>query len=187
LDRAVEVGRVLSLDGKGKIRAEYNVGARIYSCVGADLNGDGHTELLATDRQGFLHCLDENLQLIQKVQVVPNPFSMVSIVRLEIVEVESLGSKQSPRIILKSAQQEILAGGNTGNERITINQVFLHDVSVLVLDAQFHRVAQYLIAKKVSLMGPEWGVKLYDWDGDHQPEFLLLGPEVRIVKLKGGL
>src|SRR5205814_1063668 len=88
-----EVGNILRLDAAGATVADYDAGARLISCVLADLDGDGAGEIIATDRLGFIHVLNRDLMLRARTIVTTNRYDSVE---LQIAAVADLDGDGHP-------------------------------------------------------------------------------------------
>ena len=178
--RYEEVGRIVRLNDKGNVMAEYNPRVRLMSCESADLDGDGQAEILATDRFGSLHRLDQELSLQRKVQAVPNKFGFVE---LTVAAVENVWGDAKPEIILSSMEQEIVSGMNPGFPERELNVRFRHDVSVVVLDGALNPIAKHTIAEKWEVnLGLT--VKVARLGHGKAPELIIFTDAVEILKFE---
>ena len=132
-NREREVGEIIELDYLGNVVSRYDAGAYLLSCLAADLNDDGTDVILASDRLGRLHELNPDLTLRRKVTVATPRFTSVE---LKLVAVTNLTGRAAKQIVLTSAHHEVGSGRNLGNDRVTVNVRFWHDLSVVVLDVR---------------------------------------------------
>jgi hypothetical protein len=139
-----EVGVILRLDDKGATVALYDAGARLISCVLADLDGDGASEIIATDRHGFLHVLNRDLTLRAKTGVTTRRYDVVD---LKIAAVADLDNDGHPELILTSTQQEYVSGLNQGNPTGQPNVRVYHDNCIIVLSCDLKLVARHVVAQ----------------------------------------
>jgi hypothetical protein len=166
-----EIGRIVRLHpADGRTLERFDAGVRLLSCLAEDLDGDGRPEILATDRTGSLHVLDLMLRTIRSVKVASNEFTGV---HLKLAAVTNLTSATDRFVILTSAQEQIVQGGNSGARPELINLHYFHDVKVLVLDTKLRPVAQHVLWNKLTL-DPGLAVRLLNMDADAQPEIVTL-------------
>jgi serine/threonine protein kinase len=139
----LEVGTILKLDSEGATVANYDAGARLISCVVADLDGDGASEIIATDRHGFVHVLNRDLTLRAKTSVTVSRYDVAD---LRIAAVTDLDRDGHPEMILTSTQQQYVSGHNHGNLTGPPNVRVYHDGCIVVLSHELKQVARYVVA-----------------------------------------
>ena len=175
-----EIGFVVRFDAQGEEVARYDAEARLTSCRIADLDGNGPRTVLVTDRQGFLHVLDANLELQQKTRLVTNRFEMVD---LRIQGIEDLDQDTSPEIILSSSQIQYVAGLNLGNPEDPPNVRHYHDNSVILLNSRLMQIASYTVAEKWPDV-TKFRVEVADFTGDGRLDILSLADQALVLELK---
>jgi len=116
----------------------------LISCVLADLDGDGASEIIATDRQGFLHVLNRELKLRAKTRVTTRRYDVVD---LQMAAVADLDNDGHPELILTSTQQEYVSGLNQGNPTGQPNVRVYHDNCIIVLSCDLKLVARHVVAQ----------------------------------------
>ena len=139
-----EVGNILKLDASGATVASYDAGARLLSCAIADLDGDGASEIIATDRLGFIHVLNRDLTLRAKTIVTTNRYDGVE---LQIAAVADLDGDGHPEVILTSTQLEYVSGLNKGKPTGPPNVRVSHDSCIVVLTYDLKPAARYVVAQ----------------------------------------
>src|SRR6185369_4697593 len=125
-----EVGSILRLDAAGATVASYDADARLITCELADLDGDRASEIIATDRNGFLHVLNHDLTLRAKISVTPRRYDVVD---LRIAAIADLDRDGHPELILTSGQEEFVSGLNQGHPTGQPNVRVYHDNCVIIL------------------------------------------------------
>ena len=139
-----EVGNILRLDAAGATVANYDAGAQLLSCVFADLDGDGASEIIATDRLGFLHVLNRNLTLRAKTSVTTSRYDGVD---LQVAAVADLDGDGHPEVILTSTQLEYVSGLNQGKPTGPPNVRVSHDNCIVVLTDDLKPAARCVVAQ----------------------------------------
>jgi hypothetical protein len=173
-----EVGGVLRLNAAGNTIASYDAGARLISCVAADLDGDGVNEMIATDRHGFLHALEHDLTLREKVSVITQRFDVV---HLAVAAVTDLDGDGRPEIVLSSSQEEYVSGLNQGEATGPPNVRFSHDVCVVVLSHDLKPLARYVVAEKWKAY-PGFSATAAELDGDGRRHILSLSDKALVLE-----
>jgi hypothetical protein len=190
--RSNQVGRIDWLAADGKARASYDAGVSLLSCMRADLNGDGKSEVLATDLRGFVHTLGRHLERVQLANLVPQreDFSgdlrRYNYVDLRLVAVTNLDHTAAPEIVLTSQQVEHVSGMNPGLANREPNVLRAHGVAVHVLDAHLNVLATHRVADfREEASGLR--VAVADVDADRIPELIVFAKQrVTILKLRRG-
>jgi len=180
-----EIGRIVRLHPEsGRTLATFDAGARLFSCLAEDLDGDGQVEVLATDRTGSLHILDLMLNPIRNMKVVSNSFTSV---HLKLAAVTNLASATGRFVIMTSVAEEFVEGRDTGAQPAVINLRYFHNVSVLVLDTALSITAKHVLAEKLTA-DPGLSALLLNMDGDPFPEIVAFsGAESpRVLKYRPG-
>ncbi|MBI2928561.1 MAG: serine/threonine protein kinase [Verrucomicrobia bacterium] len=173
-----EIGQVIKLDERGDVIARYEAGKQLLSCQAADLDGDGRVEVLVTDRLGFLHIVNWDLSLREKVEVVRRQFDMVDLYLEAIVDLDGDGEVE---LIFRSSQREKVTGENPGHAGFPPNVRFFHDNCLSVWSSTLKALARFRVAK---LWEQQIGFKVLvrDIDGDRRPELLILADKVTALK-----
>ncbi len=173
-----EIGAIFRLDSEGGRTREIDLGARLYSCRTVDINGDGRQELLATDRQGYLHVLDLDLKPLARRQLVMPRFGDVE---LRIGAVADWDGDGHPEVVLTSFQREFVAGLTTGTPTDPPSVRRPHERQLLVLNTQLAVVASLRLGD-AGVNDPTTWIEVLDLDGDGRKEILWLGPEALVIK-----
>jgi serine/threonine-protein kinase len=169
-----EVGTIVALESStGRISQQYDARVRLLSCLATDLNCDGRPEILATDRLGFVHVLNEQLELLKKVNVVSNRLDSVC---FRLLGVTNLSARPFPQVTATAYHERLGSGRNMGGERSSINVRLFRDAELLILDHELTMVVRYPLGEKWSI-NPDWAGCLADVDGDHVPEIVVFGAQ----------
>jgi hypothetical protein len=172
------LGRVVEFDAQGHQIRVYDAGTRLVSCLAEDFDDDGRPDILATDRLGFLHVLDLDLRLVNKLQITPNAFSSVE---LNLIAVTNLTGRSKRQLVFSSSQVEFLGGHNPGHDRFEVTVRFFHNNCLQVWDSSLRPVATYTFEKKLK-REPTRTFRVADWDGDGIQEIVVLDKQVRVLK-----
>ncbi|MGC8989419.1 MAG: protein kinase domain-containing protein [Verrucomicrobiia bacterium] len=173
-----ETGPVLRLDYNGKVLFRYDARLKLSTCITADMDRDGREEVLVIDRQGFLHMLNSDLQLVRRVQISKNEYHMVQSMFAGVADVTG---DQLPEVVLVSSQLEFVSGLNAGNPRGEQNVRRSYDSKLIVMDGRLKPVGEF----RVFDYWPDRALfrsELFDVDGDGRSEVLIYGPSLMIVK-----
>jgi hypothetical protein len=174
-----EQGEIIKFDAEGDRQHRYDAGIQLMSCLAADLDEDEQQEILATDRLGFLHVLDEELKLRRKVQLVTNRFPVVD---LRVAGVVRFGADNKPMLLLTSWQVENRTGFFLGNRRDVPPVSFHHDNEVLIVDSKSQVVARHKVADERTRSSYLSARVLPTKDGDW-PEILVLSDRMELLRL----
>ena len=177
-----EVGHILKLDAAGATVASYDAGARLLSCVFADLDGDGASDIIATDRHGNLHALNQDLTLRAKTNVTPRRYDVVE---LQIAAVADLDRDGHPEIILTSAQEEYVSGLNLGNPTGPPNVRVSHDICIFVLSRDLRPLARYVVAQTWR-ESPGFSALVTQLDGSGTSRILALSDKALLLEYEAG-
>jgi serine/threonine protein kinase len=173
-----EVGTILRLNAEGATVDNYDAGARLNSCVLADLDGDGASEIIATDSNGFLHVLNRDLTLRAKTSVTPRRYDVVA---LQIAAVADLDNDGHPELIMTSSQEEYVSGINQGDPIGPPNVRVYHDNCIVVLSHNLKPVARHVVA-------PNWredkgfSVRVADFTGGGRPCIVSLSDRALVME-----
>jgi hypothetical protein len=179
-----EVGRIARLHpANGRTLSTFDAGARLFSCLAEDLDGDGRIEILATDRSGFLHLLDLELRPIQSVRIVTN---QIGSVHLKLAAITNLSNARDRFLVFTTFQEEFVEGKNTGGQPEVVNLRHYHEASVLVLDTHLQQVAKHVLWDMLTLE-PSVAVRLLNMDADSSLEIVVLSnvEPPRVLKFRG--
>jgi hypothetical protein len=196
--RAPEVNYATNTDWFGKIvRLDPSTGhvlkayepqppACFRSCVAVDIDGDGRDEVLCTDCEGYVHVLNPDLTLRERVQVYqgkprrPGTFDLAA---LSLVPAQSLAPDRRLRFLMRSRMVRRDSFTSLGDDDTPTDPIAYENSEILVLDAQLRTIARYPVAQNVS--GPSnWRGQLADMDGDGLDEILSLSDRVEVLKLR---
>jgi len=176
-----EVGKILALDAAtGRITNEYDAHARLVSCVSADLDRDGRSEILASDRFGYLHVLNDDLRAVRSLRIVQN---VMGGALLRIVGVTNLTSSGSLHVVALAYHEKVGPGSNMGEDRSIVNVRLFGNAELLALSESLDVVARYPFGKH-SPVNPDWNACLADVDGDHLPEIVAFGAQDQLLVFK---
>ncbi len=175
------LGQIWRFNAQGETIAVYDTGGvALCSCRTADIDGDTHQEVLATDQQGRLHVLDADLKLKKIVSLVTRQYESV---RLRLWAVADLDGDHKPELIFHSAQEEFVSGTNPGNPLEKRPERFYHQVELLVLNQELKIIDRYPLTDKCEAY-PAHSLAVADMDGDGQNEIVYLADKAQILKFK---
>jgi hypothetical protein len=178
-----DVGKVVEFDAAGRVDKEWDLGVRLTDAMVTDLDGDGHEEILAADRHGRIHVLNEALQERQPPIVVERSASGSVLLKFA----GRLPSVVAGRsfIALTSSRLERTGEPGLGNTRTVPDMSFLVDSKILVLDHRLQIVATHPIAERSAAVGrqsPE--VRLLQAKSNGLPRLAVLTSKIQILGLR---
>lgn len=176
-----EFGRIVRLDHRGTETARWENPRTVLDCLAADLDGNGEAELLATDVAGRVIQLDRELKPVRQTSFLPERFNGVYVFLAGVTNLTGIAGRQ---LVAVGWQFELLRPV-LGNKREEVTTSFRHQVKLVVLDASLRRVAEYLVAPRLSNSGPS-PARLCDLDGDGVSEMVFLDDDLRVFKLQRG-
>lgn len=133
-----ENGEILRLDGAGDIIARYETGVRLFSCIAADLNGDGPREILATDRLGRVHRLAHDLTRPQCLPVIGQLYESVV---FKFCAAADLDQDGHPELVATAMQRDSIDNSNPGRPDLPPSKLAFHDARLLLLSSDLHLLA----------------------------------------------
>lgn len=140
-----ETGSVIRLSAQGQILRRYDIGMNLPGVLMADLESEGHPEILVADRTGWLHVLDESLNLLKRVHVVTNDMTWVNLNPVAAV-VPHPGSPRK-QVVLTSSHVEKRTRPNPGSTAADVAVFLYHDNELIVLDQDLKPTVHHPIAK----------------------------------------
>lgn len=143
-------GDVVKLDRHGEILARYALQTEIIVCAIAPRAEGEPARLIACDATGDLHLLDEQLNLLLKSNVTPNPYMKV---QMDITGfVYSGGDLQ---VLLKSTQIENHRRGQivVGKDRSQVQNFVFHNSELVLVDARLLQVRERFLVSPRSSKG----------------------------------
>lgn len=177
-----EVGRIVRLNLNGELdEARFDAGVAILSCVTTDLEQDGQSEILLTDRLGYLHVLDLDFKPKRdKLRIATVRFDWVY---LRIAEVAPLRKDARPHVILTCSQRQYVSGEHIRGGESGSLVCFYHDNEIVVLDSKLNIVTRHTV-DRLWLDHPGWTLKVVDMDNDNHPEIVSLADKALIFRLR---
>lgn len=136
--RLPEIGEILRLDGGGNTIARYETGVRLFSCIAADLNGDGPREILATDRLGRVHLLAHDLTQPQCLPVIDPLYESVV---FNFCAVADLDQDGHPELVATAMQRDPIDNSNPGRPDLPPSKLAFHDARLLLLNSDLDVLA----------------------------------------------
>lgn len=173
-----EVGQIIQLSAEGEVLATYDAGHFLWQAQAADLDGDNRDEVLATDYLGFLHILNPDLTLRQKVPISSNPKSYV---QLELTALRDLDHDGRKEIVLQSFDIEILSERNPGRDDLPPNSYVNHNSAVIILNADLKEIARY---QQMAQSPRGLQLEIGPDTPTEPPELFVLGDDVKVLRLK---
>lgn len=174
-----ETGFIVRLNASGQVIAKYSTEKiALWSCLAVDLEGNGQKQLVATDRLGQVHVLDENLALKKIFRFDPCQYQGID---LTLHEARDINGDAKPELIFSSAQRQFIAGNNPGLPTEPSQLRAYHDCKWIITNTRLQPLTQYLITKntpKASLHKPI----ICDIDLDGRVELLLAGTDVKVLR-----
>jgi hypothetical protein len=174
-----DTGMILEFDAEGNLRHQCDLGVELTGALNVDLDGDGKCEVLAGDRLGVLHQLDDSLQERRRVTIAPPRYDEV---QLQLFPVGSLVSSGATQLALTSCQIERRTDPAPGNSRRTFETIFYHDNRITILDANLKPLASHLLAETWTEY-PGLKVSLPRHAGKSLPKLIVLTDRVQYFAL----
>jgi hypothetical protein len=175
-----EKGPILKLNGAGEVIATHDLGVRVWDCRLEDLDRNGQPEVLATDRNGYIHMLGSNLVLKRSEHVTTNRHDEF---RQLIAGVADLDADMRLEKVLINSNMEFISGYNLATPDMERWVRHYHENSVVVISADLKPLARHVV-------GEHWGswpgftAQLADFDRDGRPEILALSHKALILKFR---
>jgi hypothetical protein len=181
---APEFGRIVKYDLRGnRVAGPYDGGAALRSLAAVDCNGDHKLKIIAADRFGFLHILDSNLNLIDKVEVVhlrPD----CAWINLQLQEVTDLDGDGRPELVFCASQIQP-SGEGPGSPSDPPLRPTHFDNRVVVLSSEFKRLAEYVVDSEWE-SDPGFRVLAGPRSNTHSRQLLVLAPRPVILEWSKG-
>lgn len=176
-----EIGFIVRLDPKnGRVIGEHNPGKSIVAAAATGSDGRTPVRILAADRTGRLHLLDEELRLIRQVKPRPARYGDViwpSVTATNLVpggeQVFVLG-----RMDMEPGNQAV-----DGSDLEKRGTALYHNPTVLVFDLELRERAAYTVGGQSK--DPFWQLCVADLDRDGRQEILWLDKSLRVLRLRG--
>lgn len=178
LTNSVEHGLILKLNPNGAVTDQFRTDTQLMSAIAGDFDNDGIDEILATDRNGFLLVLDQNLKLLKSREISPRTHTKVSLSVFPPVDLDQDGANEC---VLTGSQIEYISGENAGDPNGSINLSVMHQNRVFVLNSKLETLAQHLLAERW-VNGPGAIVQFADFNHDQRPELLVLCDKAHILE-----
>lgn len=137
------LGRIDTLSGSGTAITNFATRSTALTALAADLDGDNHPEIVASDNSGFIYVLDRDLRPIRIRQVVE---PLHSYVELRIVAVEDLDGDGRKEVVATSSQVHLLSTFTRMGAVATEQKREDTDNSVIVLDPQLNVISKLVVA-----------------------------------------
>lgn len=179
------LGRVLQLNPRdGQILHKYDPRTCLLSFLTHDLEGDGKTEILATDCDGNLHLLNWDVTLRKVIRIAPalkKPAGSLDIVDSRLKGMARLHKGQPPFIVAVSweTQDASFSWGRIGDP---VDKSSRRNEAICILDSALRVVTRYAVADR-SPTQFAWDVMITDLEGDGEDEILLLSDRAEVLKL----
>jgi hypothetical protein len=188
------VGQILRFDGQKRELSRYDAGACLWTCLAADLDGDGTDEIYATDTAGFLHVLGPDLSA-QKLPLTTNLVSSLrtplaaaaerrssqptraadpDYVALRLMGVGQFPGAKNPCLVLSSWIREVVVNATPDHRPGDPTVIHARQLEIVVLDARLRTVLRHPFAPlSVHPPGTRW-LRLADFNRDGFTELLAL-------------
>ena len=170
------IGRIVRLDSSGRILAEYDAGTPIVSSMSS--MAAWKTQILATDRQGWVHVLGPDMKLIRKVQLVVPMHDQVHLELHAAADIDRDGRGQIIFSVMQLARIGVTPSGDAVRSNL---RRISHGHQVLLTDADLAKVCWYTV-------GGYWedfpGLKAQalDWDQDGRMELVVLAKKALVLR-----
>jgi len=136
-------------DSDGKLLAQYSPGLQLQSALRLDLDGDKRSEVVAVDREGFLHVLDHELQSTRPKMLLMSNVS--SYVEAEIIGASDLARPPGRELVIRMAQ--VLVESDTyhpGDEPLSVPVITRRNETLLVLSSRLEVLARRVISERIT-------------------------------------
>jgi hypothetical protein len=173
-------GQLLVWDADGVEKHRLPLSAWVQDSRLADLDGDGHPEVLAFDGHGRLEVLDLGRRRVTTAAVVPNRYDFVHGYIVGVVDLDRDGRKE---IVLQASQVRRWAPANEGHPLGERQPSTGYDNAVIVLDDRLRERARYVVAPEWTLFNA-WHVEVGDVLGDARPEIVPLAQKAEVLEFR---
>jgi hypothetical protein len=138
---------IVILGPKGEVLSQFLPPdkGQVLSCIAADTNGDGKSQIIATDHYGRVFFLDEKLRVATQSKAVETPHTYTD---LRLADCRNVTGDESPELIFTSSECKIVSSDNPGYATRPGNVYYHYNCRILVTDLSCKPIAEHVMAER---------------------------------------
>jgi len=175
-DHRDEVGMIMEFNSVGKRIKVYNAGVTLNSLAIIPGRHDRQSQIIATDRKGYLHILRPQGDQARKVLIQRPEYNSL---QSKIEAVADLSGNGRYNILLTVSDKEFISGRNPRSDRGPSNIRYLHNNGLLILNDQFERVT-FLPVAQTWTKSPGFSARIADLNADGNLDILACSDRIQV-------
>jgi serine/threonine protein kinase len=148
----------------------------------ADLSANRGTEVFLTDCDGALYRFGPDLELKQRIDLLPKRFTWVKLEMWGAADFDGDGRKE---LVLSSSQVEFISGENPGDPKGEANVRRFHENQILLVDADLKVIGSCTLAETWARIS-EFKVKIADLAGAGQNSIVVFADKAYLLSYRPG-